>query len=81
MLKKSIAEKFLSRLLMLLIFFTLFRMHENDVATEKEFNTVLQIILERVLTQRFNSILHFGLSKSEKVRRVYSNQLQKTAKI
>ena len=33
--------------------FILFRMHEKNTATEKEFGTTLQIALEHVLTQRF----------------------------
>ena len=35
------------------IYITFFRMHERDIATEREFNTVLQMTLEHVLTQKF----------------------------
>ena len=31
----------------------LFRMYERDISIEKEFDTVLQMTLENVLTQRF----------------------------
>ena len=71
MLKKVIAQKPLSVLLVLFIFVILSKMHERDTATEKEFDTELKIILEHVLTKRFILILHFGSSKrSKKIEKV-----------